>query len=151
MRATVMKSRAEARSNVRRRPSAKAIEKIEQTIAQLPDLPAPAPISGTIGEIFFDDANTFNCSRCQADSGGPPADRNTVIVEIELYPEVDADGQSNPDNAFVTLHFGGYCEPSERQHLQLNWNELELLAVAFSRAVANAKARGFLPARGETK
>jgi hypothetical protein len=150
------KDRTAARGNVRRRPSAKAIHAIEQTIAQLPDLPVKAPIDGKVGNVEFDDANCTQCARCEGSFRLANGAEYQSRVEIEIYPE----DSPTHDNVYITLHFrlwvpsgvedAGIHE-GERETVSLNWNQLEPLAVALSRAVANAKARGFLPARGETK
>jgi hypothetical protein len=135
MRATATKNRGAARKNVGRRPSTQVLAKMEQTIAALPDL--AGAVQGKVGDVEFDDANTFQGSRCQALTDG-----GNVYVEIEIYPK-------EISRAFVALHFGGYqADANARQHLEIKPNELEPLAVALSRAVANARARGFLPTAG---
>lgn len=95
--------------------------------------PTVGVISGYVGDVSFDDANTTQCSRCLASSDTS----KTVLVEIEVYPD--------PDDSSVLLTFRGYDSTKERQDLQVGAAELEPLAVALSRAVENAKARGFLP------
>jgi hypothetical protein len=99
----------------------------------------PGAVSGERGDIQFDDGNTFQASRCEA--SGPAGGR--VYVEIEIYPKGDA---------HIVLHFGQYhLDPEKRYGLtEVKATELEPLTVALSQAVANAKARGFLPttARG---
>jgi hypothetical protein len=100
----------------------------------LPINAPPGAISGKVGDVFFDDANTFQGTRCLANNT-----TGTVIVEIEIYPD------SN-DYAFVAIHCGRYRDLSDRKHLELKADELEPFAVALTRAVANARQRGFLPA-----
>lgn len=112
------------------------------------------------GEIFLDDENCTQCARCEGSvmlfSPLALATHYTARVSIEIYP------QKSPahENAYITLEFcrwtnsnvrdGGDLDESERTSVACNWNELEPLAAAFSRAVELAKARGFLPARNET-
>ncbi len=132
------------------KPSIRGTARVGQNVTALQDLPADAPIDGTVGGIFFDDANTTQCSRCQADADSVDGDRYTAYVEIEIYPP-----EANmTENANVKVHFMRYgrergLATSDPRDFQLSSHELEPLAVALSRAVANAKARGFLPATSD--
>ncbi len=120
----------------RTRKAAKTAVAIEKTIAALPDPPKPTRVSGTVGNVFFDDANTTQCSRCIAKSSDVNNNEGLVLVDIDIDPDGFAHIQVNSE-----MHFAS----DTRQHLNLNWHQLEPLAVALSRAVSNAKARGFLP------
>ena len=105
-------------------------------------------ISGTVGDVFFDDGNTLQAAHCLARG----RDGAEVYVELEIYPRENSTDQRSdptPEHADITLHFGGYkLDATQRAQVELKANEIEPLAVALSRAVANAKARGFLPATG---
>lgn len=144
MKATKAKSRAAAKARTRR-PSAAVAARIEKAAEKLLD--ETAPVDGTEGDVQFDDANTYNCSRCVADNG---RGINTVEVGIEIYPEppgAAAEG-NHESNVQIFIRRGQAHLVHETDDLQLNWRELEPFAVALRRAVANAKARGFLPATG---
>jgi hypothetical protein len=117
--------------------------------------------SGT--EVVFDDETCYQCSRCSTSfrttKDGAYHDF-TAVVDVEIYPPATPIDQ----NVFVTMNFNRYVRPvgecrenetllvrSKKSDFMVNWNDLEPLAVALGRAVANAKLKGFLPSTGASK
>lgn len=137
---TPAKRKATARANPRRRSQrAETLARMEEAYDRhlKGEDSAPEVTSGKVGDVHFDDAITTQRSSCMADSADDEIrEQSLVVVDIDISPDGHAHIQINSEMDFAS---------ATRQHLELNWHQLEPLAVALSRAVENAKARGFLP------
>lgn len=117
-------------------------------------------------EVVFDGEICSQSSECDAScrttANGAQHDFR-AHVDLQIYPPVSPESAAD-DNALITLNFDRYIRPegrckgnavllvrSQRKTLLVNWNDLEPLAAALGRAVANAKLKGFLPSTGASK